>query len=859
MLSISVAVYNLPELTRRCFESLDRTIESQPFEVLVYDNHSTDPGMDALYAALDPARYKVVRANANIGYRGAHRENARRFTGEWLVIINNDILFEERGWDRKLVRRAGLGAVGVRGDVCNALDHQGVGYYDPRAVRAPMFVDGHFMAIPHEVIRTEGLFEDEQIAFCYFEDSDHSFTLRHKGYAFDFVSIGLTHFRGSTVRSLSAEERLFLQQTFDHNRWRFVAKWGAEVARIRATLSWDHADTGACPKSVSRPTAVPPAAARLIQRGLHDHQAGRLAAAETQYVKALRTSRTPLPAADNLLAALMMETARAADALTHARRAVRAEPGNPFYLATLGNAEQASGRIPDAFRTYLCARTLNPSDEYVTYNLGRLCLQNRMPEEAAGFYLKAIAAAPAMLEARYGLGRALIDLERFDDAVAVLGVVVKAAPGHADAALALSRLYLTLARYEEAEAVLRAAVVHLPDHPGVHNNLGVALHRLGDFAGAGAAFATALRHEPLNPEFLSNTGMSRAAVADLDGAIAAYRLAIHQSPDYADAHWNLALALLLRGEYVEGWREYRWGSRTVPPRATPRHFDRPAWEGTDPSGQRILLYGEQGYGDTFQFVRYASMIHNRGGEVIFQCQRGLLELLSRVPGVRTLVEDGQALPDFDLHASIFDAPRVLGTTPDTIPAPLGYITADEVRTEQWREALAGLRGLKVGLTWQGRAAHGHDRLRSIPLQALAPLLDAPGVSFVSLQKGHGSEQIAATAFADRIVDHTHTWDASGEPIFVDAAAVIANLDLVITVDSAIAHLAGAMGRPVWTYIQHAPDWRWGLEGDRSAWYPSMRLFRQTEPGDWAGPIERTAAALAARSTPLPHSAPASSS
>jgi len=844
MLSISVAVYNLPELTKRCFESLERTIESIPFEVLVYDNRSTDRAMDALYAALDPARYKVVRAAANIGYRGAHRQNATRFAGEWFVIINNDILFEEQGWDRKLVLRDRVGAVGVKGDVCNALAADGTGYYDPRAARAPMFVDGHFMAIPRQVLLEEGLFEDDQIGFCYFEDSDHSFTLRQKGYTFDFISVDLTHFRGSTVRSLTAEERLFLRQTFEHNRWRFLSKWGDEIRRMRAALTWDGADAGNCPTVVPDPTPVSPASSKLITRALADHQAGKLASAEALYLKALGAARTPLPAADNLLAALLMDTARPAEALVHARRAVRAEPGNPFYLATLGNAEQASGHVPDAFRTYLCAARLNPSDEYVLYNLGRLCLQNGMPEDAAGFYLKAIAIAPAMLEARYGLGRALIDIGRLDDAAQVLGVVVQAAPGHEDAALALSRLDITLGRYDEAEALARSALRHLPEKAPLYNNLGVALYKRGDVSGARAAFAAALDRDPLNPEFSSNDGMARAAANDLDGAIAAYRRAIAASSDYADAHWNLALALLLRGEYVEGWREYQWGLRTPQPRATPRHFDRPAWDGSDPSGQRVLLYAEQGYGDAFQFVRYATLIAARGAEVIVQCQRGLRPLLSSVPGVRTVIEDGEVAPEFDLHASIFDAPRVLGTTCESIPAPGAYLSADAALVRTWRDTLAGLAGLKVGLAWQGRAAHGHDRLRSIPLRSLSPLLDVNGVSFVSLQKGHGREQIAGSAFEGRILDHTESWDSAGPGIFLDAAAVIANLDLVITVDSAIAHLAGAMGRPVWTFIQYAPDWRWMLGRESSPWYPSMRLLRQTVPGDWSGPIAQAASELA---------------
>ena len=427
-----------------------------------------------------------------------------------------------------------------------------------------------------------------------------------------------------------------------------------------------------------------------------------------------------------------------------------------------------------------------------------------------------------------------------DDAAKVLAAVVEAAPAHKDAALELSRLYIARERFDEAEAMLKSTLVHLPSSPALHNNLGVVLHRKGDQGAARVEFASALDADPLNPEYLSNAGLSLAANNDVRGAIASYRRAIELSADYADAHWNLSLALLIEGEYVEGWREYRWGLRTRKPRATARHFNRPAWEDSDPSGKRILLYAEQGFGDMFQFVRYATMIHARGGQVIVQCQRGLKRLISRVPGVETVIDVDEAPPEFDMHASIFDVPRIFGTTVESIPSECGYIRADDRLVEKWRQALSGLGGLKVGLAWQGSTAHEHDRLRSIPLARLEPLLAVNGVSFVSLQKGHGSGQISGSAFEGRIADRTDTWDSEGPDLFLDAAAVIANLDLIITVDSAVAHLSAALGRPVWTFIQYAPDWRWLLGRDDSPWYPSMRLIRQTAYGDWSGPIERAA-------------------
>ena len=231
------------------------------------------------------------------------------------------------------MRTDGLGVIGIKGDVCNAIAESGAGYYDPRATRAPMYINGHFMAVPRDVLAREGLFEDDQIDFCYFEDADHSFTLREKGYRFEFVPIKLTHYRGSTTRSLGADERLFLLQIFEHNQWRFHAKWGEQIARMRGRLSWNDIEVPGCPKRTTPSVALSRGVVDLITRALDEHRAGRLPAAEALYVEALQKGRRSVPAADNLLAVLMMDTGRIDQALEHARRAVAAsrERGLPRH------------------------------------------------------------------------------------------------------------------------------------------------------------------------------------------------------------------------------------------------------------------------------------------------------------------------------------------------------------------------------------------------------------------------------------------------------------------------------------------------------------------------------------------------
>jgi hypothetical protein len=310
-------------------------------------------------------------------------------------------------------------------------------------------------------------------------------------------------------------------------------------------------------------------------------------------------------------------------------------------------------------------------------------------------------------------------------------------------------------------------------------------------------------------------------------------------PDYADAHLNRAVAWLLAGDWQRGWPEYQWRWRTK--HLIPRRFPQPAWAGEPLTGKAILLHAEQGLGDTIQFVRYASLVKQHDATVIMECPKPLLALLEGCAGVDQLVGQGDDLPAFDVHAPLLSVPGILNTSLETIPARIPYLFARPLLLEQWRRTLIGLDGFKIGITWQGSPKFRGDCFRSIPLRCFAPLARIPGVRLISLQKGAGAEQLAEVQGLFSVAEL-----GSRLPDFIDTAAVMKNLDLVITSDTGPAHLAGALGVPVWVALSFAPDWRWLLDRSDSPWYPTMRLFRQTELGHWPAVFEEIAGALRER-------------
>jgi FkbM family methyltransferase len=376
--------------------------------------------------------------------------------------------------------------------------------------------------------------------------------------------------------------------------------------------------------------------------------------------------------------------------------------------------------------------------------------------------------------------------------------------------------------------------------------LGLACYDLGRFVEAEQAYRHALRLQPRFPIALNNLGNALKMQGRLDEAIASLQRAIEQDPQYTTAHFNLGTTCLLAGDDERGWREFVWRERkagfAAPKVAAPR------WQGEPLEHKSILLWAEQGLGDTLHFVRYAQLVRKRGGRVIAAVQRPLLALLAHAPGIDELVsleQLSETARAADFHAPLMSLPALLGTADATSTAATAppYLRPDEALSAKWRERLAGVSGYKVGIAWSGNPQHADDRRRSIPLEMFAPLAALEGVRLVNLQKGAGSEQVALTGGRVPLL-HLGELDSAGA--FTDTAAVIGRLDLVIAADTAVAHLAGALNVPTWLALSHLPDWRWRISGEATPWYPALRLFRQSRPGQWEDVFDRLAAALAQR-------------
>jgi hypothetical protein len=395
----------------------------------------------------------------------------------------------------------------------------------------------------------------------------------------------------------------------------------------------------------------------------------------------------------------------------------------------------------------------------------------------------------------------------------------------------------------EAVACCRQAVELAPDFAPAHNNLSVLLRSQGNWDEAVACGRRALELEPDHAEVHYNLGAALQERGDLDDALACYRKAVELKADFADGHMGLAGIHLLRGDFRQGWLEYEWRWRTK--QVPPRPFRQPLWDGGSLAGKTILLYPEQGLGDVIQFIRYAPLVKRLGATVIVECQKPLLPLLATCAGIDRLVGQGDQLPPFATHSPLLSLPRIFQTSLDKMPAAGPYLFAAPALIESWRKKLSDLPGYKIGIHWQGRPGQGPWRVRNIPLRQFAPLAEIPGVRLISLQKGAGCEELAQVREHFPVVELGDEVDQAAGA-FMDTAAIIKNLDLVITCDTALAHLAGALGAPVWVALPRVPEWRWLLDRSDSPWYPTMRLFRQKALGDWPSVFAEIRRALGER-------------
>jgi hypothetical protein len=430
---------------------------------------------------------------------------------------------------------------------------------------------------------------------------------------------------------------------------------------------------------------------------------------------------------------------------------------------------------------------------------------------------------------------------QWTEAESICRQILQQQPDFAPAHYHLGNALKQQGRLEEAIASYRRATAIQPDYPQALNNMGNALRQLGRSSEALASLRRAADLAPDSADFQFNLGNMLRDMDEINPAMACFRRAAQLRPDMAAAHWNLANLLLLKGDYAAGWPEFQW-RRRVPGLEDRSQSDRPEWNGQPLNGKRILIHADQGLGATIHLFRYLPMVAERGGRIIVACDSRLIRLfryaagaLRRAPLVEEWAVLDQRIPHHEVQAAWTSLPGLFGTRVDTIPTGIPYLSADPELSRRWQDRLRPDGRLKVGLTWAGRPTP--DPNRSIPTEFLTPL-QSPRVRLISLQQRPSDEQVP---FAPPAIS-MENWSDEFQDLS-DTAALIDNLDLVITIDTVIAHLAGAMGKKTWILLMKQPDWRWMLDRSDSLWYPSVRLFRQTRSGDWTGPVDAVAKAL----------------
>jgi Flp pilus assembly protein TadD len=528
------------------------------------------------------------------------------------------------------------------------------------------------------------------------------------------------------------------------------------------------------------------------------------------------------------------------------RRALKEEPDFADVHSNLSNLLRVARRFAEAEAGYRRALAIQPEHAEARNNLGVLLQElGRLPE-AEATYRQAIATRPNHANAHNNLGNLLRVTQRFTEAEAAYRQTLAIRPDHAEAHNNLGVLLQEMKRLPEAEAAYRQALAIQPGYVEAHNHLGYLLQASDRFGEAEVAYQRALAIQPNHAEANFNLGYLLRKVNRFDEAEASYRRALATKPDYAEARWSLGLLLLYTGRWSEGWPLYE--ARYDEANTSKGHVIKPAlaypqWRGESLQGRSILVHWEQGLGDQIQFVRYLPLLKSMGARhVTLICSPRLRSLFESVDGADVVLaaDDIATAPAHDYWALLLSLPMQLATTVQTTPASIPYLQPTADRLRAWAPRLPSA-GLRVGLVWKGGTAYANDRNRSLPsLTVLAPLWDVPGVSFVSLQKGQG-EQEGANPPPGQPLTHLGS-DVEG---FADDAAIIAQLDVVIAVDTAIGHLAGALGKPCWILLPSIDtDWRW-LDGRTdSPWYPgTVRLFRQSQPGDWGPTIRKVAEAL----------------
>jgi tetratricopeptide (TPR) repeat protein len=472
---------------------------------------------------------------------------------------------------------------------------------------------------------------------------------------------------------------------------------------------------------------------------------------------------------------------------------------------------------------------IQTEDDRAVYRLGLLALRDGHIDAAIPLLTAAAGAHPADAGMQRTLVRALLAAGQFAPLPRAVARALATAPDDPDLHFALGTALNGLGQPAKACTAFSRAVAIQPDHAASWLNFANAAIDMDDVTAAEAMYRTAVRLDPDLPEAHASLGYALTRLGHLDDAMTCCETAIRLRPDFARAHLNLATATLLSGDLRRGFAEYAWRKRVEQYRRDFPDLHGPAWDGSDPRGRRILVRAEQGFGDIIQCARYLRMIREAGGTPILAGPKNLLPLIRSMAGVEAARADAP-LPPYDAGVDLMDLPGVFGTTLNTIPLPGGYLSADASLVRAWSARLPP--GRKIGLVLSGNPRHQADRRRSIAAELVRPLPVIPGMSFVSLHHGPADDGLGLPNLTPWMTDYAQT------------AALVENLDLVVTVDTSIAHLAGALGKPALVLLPFAPDWRWMLGRSDSPWYRSVRLVRQTRAGDWSSPLAEVMGTLA---------------
>lgn len=585
---------------------------------------------------------------------------------------------------------------------------------------------------------------------------------------------------------------------------------------------------------------------------------GRFAEAEASYTKALGL-RPGYGNAHNNMGAALLGQGRFQEALDHFRLALEQLGPLPEVLNNLGNALHELGQMDEAIVHYQHALRLQPGFPQVLNNLGRAFIGQGRVDEGLEKLAEAINRKPDYVDAIVNMGRGLSDSGQKDEAVLMFRRALDIEPDHLVALHSLGSVFQELGRLDESVTGYRQVLELNPDHYEAQTNLGVALLDQGAVAEAEAMFTRAVGIAPHYAlawnnlgvvhlgenrmdeavecfnrayslksgyyEALNNVGVALYKKGELENAIEKFLEVQKMSPDYPDAYYNEGMAQLALGNYARGWLQSEWRLRMKAYRI--EGHDEPLLDKSKARGKRVLLHCEQGLGDGIQFIRYASMVKALGTTVVVFCPQALERLLTSVVGVDFLSSDTTVLPVCDHRLPVLSLPLMFQTDLSNIPVSIPYVSPDPGRTQAMAAKVQGAKGLKVGLVWRGNPGHSNDRNRSLSVDLMTRLLEVEGCTFFNLQLGLFSHE-------REVFSRGANWlDASGEfSDLADTAAFVVHLDLVIAVDTSVAHLAGALGRPVWVLLPYVADWRWLQVRLDSPWYPTMRLFRQPALGDW---------------------------